>query len=110
MTSQEITIQAGKHQLSGRWSPINSVSRKRPLIVVGNGLGCVCPGLNPLPLGHRLVGDDVNADIAFDALHVSPFSWASVFEPEATGSNVTCQSLAIQAFDDSFIARIAPSF
>jgi pimeloyl-ACP methyl ester carboxylesterase len=37
MTSQEITIQAGKHQLSARWRPVNSVSRKRPLIVAIHG-------------------------------------------------------------------------
>src|ERR1700732_5279916 len=37
MTAQEVTIQAAKHQLSGRWRPVNSVSRKRPLIVAIHG-------------------------------------------------------------------------
>ena len=57
MTSQEITIQAGKHQLSGRWRPVNSVSRKRPLIVAIHGGSFTSryfdlPGFSFLDFGH----------------------------------------------------------
>jgi len=35
--TQDVTIQAAKHRLSGRWQPVNSVARKRPLIVALHG-------------------------------------------------------------------------
>ena len=46
------------------------------------------------------------ADVGVDVLDVSPFGGSAVLEPEATRSNVACESFAIQAIQSPFTEAV----
>jgi hypothetical protein len=74
-------------------------------------VGSVCSSADPLVFGHRLVADEiVHIDVLIDMLYVAPFAGPAVLEPETNGTDVTSESLLIEAFDDPFVACVTSSF
>jgi hypothetical protein len=43
-------------------------------------------------------------DFTVNLVNVTPFARSSILEPEANGTDVTSESLLIEAFNDPFIA------
>ena len=95
--------QHGAETLSSTLSSV--LTFRQPLGI--EHLGPLC---DPLLGRHWPIGDDVVADFTVNLVNVTPFARSSILEPEANSTDVTSESLLIEAFNDPFIACIAPSF